>query len=186
MLAHKHSCTHLLSSMAGTGTDGTQVFLLPLVSNLVHFAIIVTRRLICGERGRFCISELIQQYFKFILSSARHNRNECEVKYNGNYNFNNVIWEWKLFWSRIIYCHPMSNTWRLVCKCAGLVIWVWVWTYEVHTWTLPCHCPGRYSSSCGRFQRGGPTSRQCGSYCRYRGTTLRVGGQWQTEREGKD
>lgn len=49
MLAHKHSCTHLLSSMAGTGTDGTQVFLLPLVSNLVHFAIIVTRRLIWGE-----------------------------------------------------------------------------------------------------------------------------------------
>lgn len=51
---HKHSCTHLLPSMAGTGTDGTQVFLLPLVSNLVHFAIIVTRRLIWeGGRGDF-------------------------------------------------------------------------------------------------------------------------------------
>lgn len=32
--------------MAGTGADGTQVFLLPLVSNLVHFAIVVTCRLI--------------------------------------------------------------------------------------------------------------------------------------------
>lgn len=35
----------LLSSVAGAGTDGVQVFLLPLVSNMVHFPIVITCRL---------------------------------------------------------------------------------------------------------------------------------------------
>lgn len=39
--------SHLQSSIASTGTDGTHVFLLPLVSNLVHFPIIITCWLIC-------------------------------------------------------------------------------------------------------------------------------------------
>lgn len=38
---NNHFLTHLLPSMTGASTDGTQVFLLPLVSNLVHFAIVV-------------------------------------------------------------------------------------------------------------------------------------------------
>lgn len=47
------SVTHLLSSVAGTSTDGAQVFLLPLVSYLVHFPIVITRRLIWRVRDAY-------------------------------------------------------------------------------------------------------------------------------------
>lgn len=40
---------YLLSSIACTSTDGTQVLLLPLVSHLVRFAIVVAHRVVCVD-----------------------------------------------------------------------------------------------------------------------------------------
>lgn len=43
---------YLLSSVTSAGADGPEVLLLPLLSNLVHFPIIIARGLICGGTGR--------------------------------------------------------------------------------------------------------------------------------------
>lgn len=45
---------YLLSSVTSAGTDGPEVLLLPLLSNLVHFPIIVAGGLICGETELGC------------------------------------------------------------------------------------------------------------------------------------
>lgn len=57
---NNHILTHLLPSVAGASADGTQIFLLPLVSNLVHFAIVVARRLI-WERKLASPLKLLQE-----------------------------------------------------------------------------------------------------------------------------
>lgn len=49
---------YLLSSEAGTGADTTQVLLLPLVSHLVSFSIIVAHRIICFTRETYSFSHL--------------------------------------------------------------------------------------------------------------------------------
>ena len=40
---------YLLSSVAGAGADGSQIFLLPLVSNLVRLSVIVAGRGVCKD-----------------------------------------------------------------------------------------------------------------------------------------
>lgn len=48
-----HDESYLLSAKACAGADGTQVLLLPLVSHLVRFAVIIAHRIICvGTHSR--------------------------------------------------------------------------------------------------------------------------------------
>lgn len=49
---------YLLSSEAGAGADSTQVLLLPLVSHLVSFSIIVANRIICFTRETYSFIHL--------------------------------------------------------------------------------------------------------------------------------
>lgn len=149
--------------MAGAGTDGPQIFLLPMVSHLVHFPIIVT----CWLIWRSHIS------WKKILNSF-HKTRQYTIKYQVYGNKTTKYKHIKCVSVNLLWVTIWSKYWKSKCLVTAMCVCLFVYTYGVHIWILLCRCPDRCSSSFDRFQHGDPTFRQCGSYYRCRDTTLKM------------